>query len=104
MPGLGKHHITGPFDVTDMWTRSKTARNDEHLLVVDSPPHLDLFALGARDVAITVMVYGQYPFTGELQEGVAGYQGTENSTWSKDTCSVFWTKAPEDEKEPYGGP
>lgn len=78
-PGLTGHMITGPVDALSAYATG------ELTIGIDSPAELDLSE--ATEVGVTVLAFNQYPFTGELVDGLNGY-----SEANPTKCSVDWTR------------
>eukprot|EP00039_Didymoeca_costata_P030694 m.30897 g.30897 ORF g.30897 m.30897 type:complete len:1360 (+) comp8255_c0_seq1:208-4287(+) len=79
IPGLGKYIISPePLDVNAAYA------NNNLVVRIDSPEELSLH--NTSEVVITLLSFNQYPYSGELEDGVAGY------TLSNPTkCSTTWT-------------
>lgn len=78
-PNASRHVISGPIDVRALYD------SGERTVVADSPLSLNL--TGQGEVSVTLLAFNQYPYTGELRDGVNGYDASNPTR-----CSVVWTR------------
>eukprot|EP00041_Stephanoeca_diplocostata_P014155 m.254366 g.254366 ORF g.254366 m.254366 type:complete len:480 (+) comp19603_c0_seq13:224-1663(+) len=84
VPMLGHHIITGPVDAAAAY------RAGDMNIRIESPASLNLF--NESEVVATVFAFNQYPFSGELEDGVDGYNAGDPTR-----CSAEWTRLSSDD-------